>query len=296
MDCDVGTWREIDPTSCVAVEQKSVVCRPHKICSAGQWTKTVGTKSTDTECVDCDAGTWREVAPASRAFVEQKSVVCRPHKICSSGQWTRSSGTAVQDTECVFCSTGRFRPVAPSAKAAEVEAEVCLAHRNCQAGEWTAAAGTVDKDTSCQACAVGTARALAPRDKVTVETASSCTPCTGASEYSDERGLTACKTCPIGHFGVVMVSSKAEGAHRACDGATCERPTHLPANSAVVPWQCPNHGKHTGKMPDTCTLTCKPGFYSSSLNRRFTCTQDGMGSASYHGGAITCTGEALCAF
>ena len=291
VDCDVGTWREFAPGSCAAVEHKSVVCIPHKMCSTGQWTKAVGTKSTDTECVNCDVGTWREVAPASSAFAEHKSVVCQTHTLCAAGQWTRSSGTVMQDTECVFCSSGRFRNVAPSARTPEIEAHVCLEHRTCQAGEWTVTTGTVDEDTGCIPCAVGTARPSAPHDKTTIESASSCAPCTGTSEYSDERGLTACKTCPTGYFGVVMVSSPATGGHRTCNEATCKRPTNLPANSAVIAWKCPDHGKHTGMMPDTCTLTCKPGFYSSASSHPFTCTKHGERSAAYQRGSITCTGE-----
>ena len=135
----------------------------------------------------------------------------------------------------------------------------------------------------------------APRDKVSVETASSCTACTGASEYSDASGLTQCKACVAGHFGVVVSGSLAEGGHTACDDDTCERPTELPANSEVVPSKCPDHGKHTGAVADTCAVECKPGFFSSSASTAFTCALDGKAStASYQGGAITCTGVFAC--
>ena len=125
---------------------------------------------------------------------------------------------------------------------------------------------------------------MAPGDKTTVETASSCPPCTGLSEYSDEAGLKKCKSCPAGHFGVEEVqilsrrslrNAKAEGPHTTCDDNTCEKPTELPSNSVVVDDECPDRGKHTG-TPDTCTLTCKPGFYSSASNRPCTCAIDGI--------------------
>ena len=157
--------------------------------------------------------------------------------------------------------------------------------------------GTVEKDTGCEACAAGTARPSAPRDKATVETASSCPACIGASEYSDERGLTQCKACSAGHFGVVVSGSNAAGGHKACDDDTCERPTNLPANSVVVTSKCNEHGKHTGAVADTCALSCKLGFFSSGSSRPFTCMADGQAStASYQGGAITCTGGLACAF
>jgi hypothetical protein len=218
--------------------------------------------------------------------------VCKTHKLCSAGQWTKTAGSLTKDTECVSCSTGRFRKVGPTAKTPEIEANVCLAHRTCRAGEWTVSVGTVEKDTGCEVCGAGTARPSAPRDKVTVETRSSCPACTGTSKYSDESGLKECKACSAGHFGVVVARSKAEGGHTACDDDTCERPTNLPANSVVVASKCLDHGKHTGAVADTCTLSCKPGFFSSASSSPFTCAPDGKAStASYQGGAITCTGE-----
>ena len=291
--CKAGSFREKAPTISTFAEQEAHVCRPHKVCSAGQWTKAVGTRTMDTMCVDCDHGTWRKVAPQASHPAEVKHYVCRPHKLCTAGQWTRTAGSLTHDTECVFCSSGRFRKVGPTVKTPEVEAHVCLVHRSCQAGEWTVSAGTVVEDTGCQACAAGTARPSAPRDKTTVETPRSCPACTGASEYSDERGLRACKACSAGHFGVVMGSQDAKGGHTACDDATCERPTHLPANSIVVAGKCPDHGTHTGSTADTCTLTCLPGFYSSASSRPFTCAPDSKASAAYQGGAITCTGALL---
>ena len=45
------------------------MCKPHKVCSAGQWTKAVGTPTTDTECADCPLGTWREVDPQTNNVV-----------------------------------------------------------------------------------------------------------------------------------------------------------------------------------------------------------------------------------
>ena len=248
----------------------------------------------DTKCLDCDHGTWREVAPRASKPAETKHNVCKPHKLCSAGQWTRTAGSLTQDTECVLCSPGRFRKVGPTVKTAEMEAHVCLSHRSCQAGEWIVSVGTVQRDTGCQTCSAGTARPSAPRDKTTAEKASSCPACTGSSEYSDERGLKVCKSCSAGHFGVVAAGSEADGGHTACDDDTCERPTHLPANSAAVAGKCPDQGKHTGMAADTCTLTCKPGFFSSAARRPFTCAPDGTAStASYQGGAITCTGELL---
>ena len=154
--------------------------------------------------------------------------------------------------------------------------------------------GTAISDTACEACAAGRARPLAPRDKTTVETETTCPPCTGIGEYSDERGLKACKSCAAGHFGVVAAGSDAEGAHTACDDNTCAKPTQLPANSMVVEGKCPSSGRHTGSTPDTCTLSCKPGFYSSGSSRPCTCAPDGTAlTASYQGCDIECTGELL---
>ena len=90
-----------------------------------------------------------------------------------------------------------------------------------------------------------------------------------------------------------MASSGAEGGHTACDDDTCERPTHLPANSVVVADKCPDHGKHTGNTADICTLSCKPDFYSYASSRPYTCAPDSKISAAYQGGAITCTGELI---
>ena len=220
--------------------------------------------------------------------------VCKVHKLCTAGQWTKNAGSLTEDTECASCSTGRFREVGPTAKTPESETKVCLEHRNCKAGEWTVSAGTPKEDTGCEACPAGTARPKAPLDKTTVEKKSSCPSCSGTSEYSDESGLTACKVCSAGHYGVVVSRSAAEGGHKACDDDTCERPTDLPANSAIVPGKCPEHGKHTGDVADTCTLTCKSGFFSSASTSPFTCAPDGKKStASYQGGAITCRGELI---
>ena len=245
--------------------------------------------------MDCDVGTWREVSPKASTPAERKSEVCKAHKLCSAGQWTKAKGSATKDTECESCSSGRFRKVAPTGKASEVEANVCVAHRRCRAGEWTVSVGTAKRDTGCEACPAGTARPSAPSNKTTVETASSsCPACTGASEYSDERGLKKCKTCAAGHFGVDASGSESKGGHTACDDDTCERPTRLPANAVLVVSKCPAHGKHgaAGDAADTCTLACAAGFYSTGSSTPFTCAADGAAStASYQGGAITCRGE-----
>ena len=193
------------------------------------------------------------------------------------------------------CPSGRFREVGPTNTAPEAHTNVCRIQRSCRAGEWTVSVGTVKTDTGCEACPAGRARASAPRDKVSVETASSCTACTGTSEYADERGLTQCKACVAGHFGVVVSGSLAEGGHTACDDDTCERLTDLPANSEVDTSKCADHGRHNGAVADTCALVCKPGFFSSSVNAAFTCAPDSKAStASYQGGAITCTGALVC--
>ena len=141
-------------------------------------------------------------------------------------------------------------------------------------------------------CPRGTARAKAPTNNTVLETPSSCPSCVNASVYSDDSGLLECKQCPAGHFGVIKSGSKADGGHKACDDDTCELPTELPANSMLVLSQCPDHGKHASKNgADTCLLSCKPGFYSSSTQAPFKCAPDGKSTkASYQGGAITCTG------
>jgi len=101
------------------------VCKAHKICGAGQFTKAVGTVTKDTQCVNCDAGTWREVNPKTSKPAEMKNEVCKAHKICGAGQWTEAAGDATTDTKCTACSTGLFRPTAPKNGKAEKEKEVC---------------------------------------------------------------------------------------------------------------------------------------------------------------------------
>ena len=83
----------------------------------GQWTKTVGTTTTDTECVECDAGMWCKVSPTSSTLAERKKVVCRPHRICLAGQWTKTVGNTTKDTECIYCDAGTWRAVAPTSSA-----------------------------------------------------------------------------------------------------------------------------------------------------------------------------------
>ena len=78
VSCDTRTWREVAPTSTAIAEIKEAMCKPHRICSAGQWTKSTGTRTKDTVCVDCDVGTWREVAPISSANAEHKQVASDP--------------------------------------------------------------------------------------------------------------------------------------------------------------------------------------------------------------------------
>ena len=68
-------------------------------------------------------------------------------------------------------------------------------------------------------------------DKPTVETANSCPVCGGTSQYSDENGQKKCKTCAVGHFGVVVSGSRG---HKACDNHKCVSRTKLPANSKSV--------------------------------------------------------------
>lgn len=68
-------------------EQQDDVCKPRTICSAGQWTKKVGTYDEDTVCADCAAGKWRAVAPKASEPAEWEEDVCKPHKVCSAGQW-----------------------------------------------------------------------------------------------------------------------------------------------------------------------------------------------------------------
>ena len=180
---------------------------------------------------------------------------------------------------------------------------MCRPHSACKAGEWTSALGTATADTGCTSCSPGTARTTAPATNTVLETASACPLCDDPRFYSDASGLLNCKRCPAGHFGVVQSGANAAGGHTACDDDTCELPQNLPTNSMLVTSQCPDHGRHgtaghthsnqtshTGA--DICVLQCKPGFYSSSpVITPFTCAPDGQTTtASYQGGAITCTG------
>ena len=163
-----------------------------------------------------------------------------------------------------------------------------MPHQTCKAGEWTHTVGTATTDTACSKCPSGTARPNAPANSRTAETASSCSACVDKSRYSDEEGLTQCKKCPSGHFGVVAAGSKAEGGHKACDADTCDRPTSLPANALVVGSKCPDHGKHK----QTCTLSCKNGFYPSA-STTLTCVPDGNATTASYQGKVTCTGTCV---
>ena len=269
------------------------MCTAHKVCGAGEWTFAEGTATKDTTCRPCREGTFRAKA-ATDGKAETEDEVCLAHKTCEAGEWTSAEGDEKTDTQCTPCEDGHFRATAPSAKTKETE-DKCIRHQICKAGQWTSAVGTRVTDTVCTGCAAGTARAKAPASSTPLESASSCTACAEKSVYSDEVGLTQCKKCPIGHFGVIVAGSNGEGGHKACDDDTCERPTSLPANSVLVGSKCPEHGKQqrgTWQAASNCTLSCATGFYSSASSTPFKCLPDGESTtASYQGGKITCTGE-----
>ena len=263
----------------------------HKVCGVGEWTVAEGTATKDTVCRACGKGTFRSQS-ATDNKAEKESDVCIAHKTCKAGEWTEAEGDSKTDTKCTACNKGYFRSTAPKGNTKEREAGVCIAHKTCKAGEWTKAVGTATTDTTCAKCASGTARPKAPANSLTAETASACSACVGKAMYSDEEGLAQCKQCPGGHFGVVAAGSKAAGGHKACDDATCERPTSLPANAMVVGSQCPGHGKHK----QICMMSCKDGFHSSASNTPFTCAPDGQATtASYQGGNIVCSGAVYVA-
>ena len=308
--CNTGRFRANAPTDNKAENQTSV-CMVHKRCRAGEWTRAGGTGKTDTVCAVCDTGRFRANAPTDNTAENQTSV-CMVHKRCRAGEWTRAGGSEKTDTECAVCDTGRFRANAPTDNTAENRTSVCMVHKRCRAGEWTSAVGTSSSDVQCTPCVPGTARALAPPNNTVLETASDCPPCLDPSLYADEAGLSACKGCPRGHFGVVEArargppghfsvldpharggGSRGGGGHKACEDDACERPTDLPAHAILVKSQCPDHGKQaaTGRA-DTCVLACEPGYYSSSTETPFECAPNGNTTqASYQGGAITCTGR-----
>ena len=216
-----------------------------------------------------------------------------------------AAGAATTDTKCQTCSKGRFRSTSPTTGKAETEDDVCQVHKTCAAGEWTGAKGTPGSDTKCKACSAGRYRGSAPDGKSKEVENEVCEGCAGESMYSDQAGLTQCKKCPNGHFGVVTSGSDADGGHTACDDDTCERPTKLPANSVVVDSNCPDHGKQknthdtdaSSQNASTCVLSCKDGFYSSGVNKPFTClADDDLTTASYQGGNITCAGKCVYMF
>ena len=272
-----------------------------KVCDIGEWTVAAGTARNDTKCQACPKGTFRSIAPPnSKAEIE--SDVCVSHHQCAVGEWIQIEGTNKTDTKCRACTSGRYRGSASEAKSREVETQVCKPHTTCKQGQWTAVVGTTLKDTICKDCPTGTARNTKPANASTAETAAVCKACAGKSIYSDEAGLAQCKKCPSGHFGVVTSGSDADGGHTACDDDTCERPTKLPGNSVVVDSKCPEHGKQkntrgtnaSSQNASTCVLSCKDGFYSSGVNKPFTClADDDLSTASYQGGNITCTAGTL---
>ena len=129
-------WSDGDPNH-NQIDSKNVYkngacCYVHHVCAAGQWTKAVGTKTTETECVDCGPGTWREFAPSSSTVVEDAAAVCKPHKICSVGHWTKAVGNATTDTKCKHCYPGMWREVAPrSSTLVENRPVQCKPHQVC---------------------------------------------------------------------------------------------------------------------------------------------------------------------
>ena len=285
-----------------SVTHSLIVRTAHTVCGAGEWIATAGTATSDTKCQPCPKGTFRAKAPTGRK-AEKEADVCIVHQPCKAGEWTEAEGTAKTDTKCTACGTGLFRATAPTGKVKETRNTVCIVHQTCKAGEWTSAIGSSVRDTTCTGCPSGTARAQAPSGSTAVERVSiSCTACVDKSLYSDEVGLTQCKTCPNGHYGVTVPGSDAEGGHKACDDDTCERPTSLPANSVVgAGAKCPEHGKQkrmrgtvTSQAASTCALSCKEGYYSITVSTPFTCLADDKATtASYQGGKITCAGESV---
>ena len=71
-----------------------MVCRPHTLCAAGQWTKATGTTSTDTACVDCAIGTWRKTGPTSTVAEREADVCVRDKRGDNGCKWGRSSRNA----------------------------------------------------------------------------------------------------------------------------------------------------------------------------------------------------------
>ena len=98
VDCSEGLWREVSLNQTTVAEKEKDVCLPHKVCSAGQWTKKVGTWDTNTVCEDCGAGTFRTMPPKASAPAEKKGDVCTPHKTCPGG--TKAAGTLTKDAVC----------------------------------------------------------------------------------------------------------------------------------------------------------------------------------------------------
>ena len=159
------------------------MCKKHKTCAAGEWTKAEGTAKVDTQCKTCSSGRFRGSAPQGKAK-EIENTVCQLHKTCAAGEWTEAAGTINVDTKCKTCSSGHFRDNAPQGKAKEIENTVCRLHKTCTVGEWTAATGTIKVDTQCKPCSAGRFRDSVPANSNTRGFAKACVKSTGKCFYN----------------------------------------------------------------------------------------------------------------
>ena len=215
--CSNGRFRSAAPTS-GKVEIETEVCQVHKTCAAGEWTEAKGTDKTDTQCKSCSSGRYRDSAPEGKSK-EIESEVCQIHKTCAEDQWIAAKGTDKTNTQCKTCSAGRYRDRAPKTKSKETEAGVCQIHKTCAAGEWTSVEGTSKTNTQCKPCSLGRYRGSVPKDKFMEIELEVCNECVGKDLYSDQPGLSVCKTCRPGESGLTEKRTVA-GAHVLCADIT----------------------------------------------------------------------------
>ena len=83
------------------VEAEPLACLEHRNCSAGQWTASEDTSTSDTQCLACSNGRFREGELATKAKEVSEAVACIDvHKTCSRGECTETTGTSTRDTQC----------------------------------------------------------------------------------------------------------------------------------------------------------------------------------------------------
>jgi len=164
-----------------------MVCRPHTLCAAGQWTKATGTTSTDTACVDCAIGTWRKTGPTSTVAEREADVCVRDKRGDNGCKWGRSSRNAK-------CKQGAgevpLRKSSVRTSSLEKCKESCENAPGCQSVTYFKTGFCAHFSTSCTNIKKSR-KAVVER----LETACTETPSAGTATLTYARDFQLCKGC-----------------------------------------------------------------------------------------------------